>query len=222
MLLFYVLDDNADFDAVRRQELTNETNGIRLYTSLNAANQASGGPVLVVDPTALDASPTPVGDTVRVPSVPAAALQNVNPFRPPEPVAAAGGYVACSLPDDVALLLIHRRGVWDLPKGHRDPGEDLETCALREVREEVGIDELRLLRPLGTTQHGYPNGEVYAVKTTYWYLMRTSERSFQPERREGIERVGWARWAVAYRHLGYDTLRRHMDRVKTDVFAALS
>jgi hypothetical protein len=51
--------------------------------------------------------------------------------------------------------------------------------------------------------------------------MRTPERSFEPERREGIERVAWARWPVAYRHLGYDTLRRHMDRCEADVRAAL-
>jgi 8-oxo-dGTP pyrophosphatase MutT (NUDIX family) len=144
---------------------------------------------------------------------------------------AGGGYVVCPLdgaPEDkggdpdasdgeVALLLIHRKGAWDLPKGKRDPGETNEACALREVREEVGIDDLRATHPLGTTQHGYPDGEAYAVKTTHWYLMRTPERSFTPETREGIRRVAWARWPVARRHIGYDTLARHMDQVETQV-----
>lgn len=223
MLLFYCLNAERDLDAAQRHGLQPTADeALHLHTSFEAAADAATGPILVVDPTALDTSVSLDGDTADVSAVPAPALQNVDPYRPPQPVTAGGGYVACALPNDVALLLIYRRGVWDLPKGHQDPGEDLQTCALREVREEVGVETLHLLRSLGTTQHGYPEGDVYAVKTTYWYLMRTPERSFQPERHEGIRRVTWARWSVAYRHLGYDTLRRHMDRVETDVFAALS
>jgi 8-oxo-dGTP pyrophosphatase MutT (NUDIX family) len=222
MLLFYALADNDELDAAQRTGLSPDgTEPIRLYRSLEAAEDAAG-PLLVVDATALD-GPSPPGDEpVRVSSVPPAALQNVDPYRPPQPVPAAGGYVACPLSNEIALLLIHRRGVWDLPKGHLDAGEDPQTCALREVREEVGIDDLHALRALGTTEHGYPNGDHYAVKTTYWFLMRTPERSFEPDRREGIRRVAWARWPAARRHVGYDTLRRHMDRVETIVRSTVS
>jgi len=223
MLLFHCLSDEYGLHAAQRHGLqSTEDEDLRLFTSFEAATDAAAGPVLVVDPTALNSSVSLDGDTAEVSAVPASALQNVDPYRPPQPVTAAGGYVARPLAGDIALLLIYRRGVWDLPKGHQDPGEDLQTCALREVREEVGVETLHLLRHLGTTQHGYPEGDIYAIKTTYWYLMRTPERSFQPERHEGIRRVTWARWSVAYRHLGYDTLRRHMDRVETDVIAALS
>lgn len=223
MLLFCALDEGADLNAIRDRGLHADGPSLPLYASLDAARRHASGPLLVVAPTELDAEQPPSSDDpVAVSSVPAAAIQNLGPYRPPRPVAAGGGYVACPLPDDVALLLIHRRGVWDLPKGHRDPGEDLETCAVREVREEVGVTDLRVVQDLGTTQHGYPNGDHYAVKTTYWYLMRTPERSFRPERHEGIRRVASARWKVARRHIGYDTLRRHMDRVEAHVRAALS
>ena len=224
MLLFCPLPDAIDLDGVARRGLSPATDAgpVRLYASLAAAERAGSGPLLVVDPVAAGA-PTPAdGEVVAVPSVPRAAIQNLSPYRPPVSVDAAGGYVACPLPDDVAVLLIHRRGVWDLPKGHRDPGEDLEACALREVKEEVGAEPLTAVRPLGTTQHSYPDGDVYAVKTTHWYLMRTPDRTFEPERGEGIRRVTSARWRVARRHVGYDTLRRHMDRIETDVRAALA
>ncbi|MCZ2342240.1 MAG: NUDIX domain-containing protein [Bacteroidales bacterium] len=36
------------------------------------------------------------------------------------------------------LLLTHPRG-FDLPKGHRDPGETEQMCALRELVEETGL-----------------------------------------------------------------------------------
>lgn len=226
MLLFYASDAQLDLDAVRATGLSSQAHSpLRLHTSLETATANAEGPVLVVDPTGLpSALPTrkPSGECLEVDHVAPPALENISPYRPPQPVTAGGGYVGCALPNDAALLLIHRRGVWDLPKGHQDPGEDIETCALREVREEVGIDALDLRRSLGTTQHGYPYGDVYAVKTTHWYLMQTPERSFSPERDEGIRRVAWARWSVAQKHIGYGTLRRHMDRVESDVRAALA
>ena len=50
-------------------------------------------------------------------------------------VTAAGGLVSNRRGD---YLLISRNGLWDLPKGHQEPGEDIEICAIREVQEETG------------------------------------------------------------------------------------
>ena len=80
-------------------------------------------------------------------------------------------------------------------------------CALREVREEVGIGELAITAEAGTTLHGYPEGKHYRVKTTHWYFMETPERDFTPEEREGIEEVAWVPWAEAQQRLDYRTLR---------------
>lgn len=223
MLYFYCPPSDADLGTLAEQGLATDNDApVRLYTRLADAQQAAGdGPVLVVDERMLPTPPLAAdADHVLVAAVPPSAWQNVRPYYPPRSVTAAGGYVTCPLDDEVALLVIFRRGVWDLPKGKLDPGETAEECALREVREEVGIEELQSVRSLGTTQHGYARDERYAVKTTHWFLMRTPERTFAPERREGIRRVAWARWSVARRHIGYDTLRRHMDRCKPDVRAA--
>lgn len=224
MLYFYCPPPDADLETLAARGLrAADDTPVRLYTRLGDAQQSAGdAPILVVDDHGLDAPPRAAdAHHVVLPAIPSAAFRNVNPYRPPQAVTAGGGYVACPLDDAVALLLIFRRGAWDLPKGKLDDGETVEACALREVREEVGIDTLRMVRPLGTTQHGYVRGDRYDVKTTHWFLMRTPERSFEPERREGIERVAWARWNVAYQHLGYDTLRQHMDRCAHDVRTAL-
>src|SRR5687768_2564827 len=50
------------------------------------------------------------------------------------PVLAAGGLVQNEKEE---LLMIYRKGKWDLPKGKLDKNEKLEDCALREVMEET-------------------------------------------------------------------------------------
>ena len=65
-------------------------------------------------------------------------------------VDAAGGLVSNKRGD---YLLISRNGMWDLPKGHREEGEDIEVTALREVQEETGVDQLELRGLICVTDH---------------------------------------------------------------------
>ena len=178
-------------DAATDHEMSREGNSFQFYATLADAERAcgEGERLLVVE-----------GD---------GAMPNRDPYLPPAPVTAAGGYVVRRDGDEVLLLLIYRRGAWDLPKGKLDPGETVAECAVREVQEEVGIDELRIIGEAGTTVHGYPEDGRYLVKTTYWYFMETPERDFTPEEREGIEQVAWVPWAEAEGQLGYESLRRH-------------
>ncbi len=58
--------------------------------------------------------------------------------------------------DRARLLLGHasRSPRWDIPKGAAEPGETLLAAAVRELREETGLEaEPSLLRPLGTFRY---------------------------------------------------------------------
>ena len=160
-------------------------------------------------------------DTLAPRRVAPEAILNLTPYRPARPVTAAGGYVMRAGRAEPEVLLIYRRGFWDLPKGKRDKGETVEACGLREVQEEVGIQHLTLVAPLGTTLHGYPEGDKYRVKTTYWFLMQTPETVFTPQAKEGIERVEWVPLPEAQTRLGFDTLRRHLQQVEGRLRAAV-
>ena len=124
-------------------------------------------------------------------------------------VEAAGGVVVDSAG---RWLLIHRNGRWDLPKGHLEAGESIETCAAREVEEETGVRG-EVVRPLCRTLHAYwfPKSGRWELKRTHWFELRTTEPSaLQPQTEEGIERVVWCTPAEAAEHVreAFPTIRR--------------
>lgn len=105
------------------------------------------------------------------------------------PVEAAGGVVVNGCGE---WLMIHRNGRWDLPKGHWEPGETIEECAVREVGEETGVRGVRIVRPLCETFHAYPMRGRWELKRTRWFEMRFDGAcALSPQREEGIERVVW-------------------------------
>ena len=79
-------------------------------------------------------------------------------------VNAGGGLVSNRRGD---FLLISRNGLWDLPKGHQDPGEDIRVTALREVEEETGIDDLQLRELICITDHCYRRDGIWHLKHTW-------------------------------------------------------
>lgn len=90
------------------------------------------------------------------------------------------------------ILLIFRRGAWDLPKGKQDPGETLAETAIREVREETGLKDLHLIEKLGNGYHCYLMSKQRTLKRTRWYLMETNQPdSLDLQREEGIMDAAW-------------------------------
>src|SRR5580692_6411110 len=86
-------------------------------------------------------------------------------------VKAAGGFIRN---DEGHILMMLRRGKWDLPKGKLDAGETLEQCAVREVGEETGLHEVQLEGPLPVTWHTYDENGKHILKETSWYRMKAS------------------------------------------------
>ncbi len=90
------------------------------------------------------------------------------------------------------ILLIYRRNVWDLPKGKQDPGETLAQTALREVREETGLADLKLVEKLGNGYHCYMMSKQRTLKRTRWYMMHTQTPSqLILQKEEGIQDAAW-------------------------------
>ena len=89
-------------------------------------------------------------------------------------------------------LFMLRRGKWDLPKGKLDPGETLEQCAVREVGEETGLQQVQLEGPLLITWHTYGESGKHMLKETHWYKMNTADGgSMKPQQEEQITELRW-------------------------------
>ena len=92
------------------------------------------------------------------------------------------------------ILMIYRRGKWDLPKGKRDDGEEIEECALREVKEETGLKNLELGDKICDTYHIYSQYGESVLKRTAWYKMSaTSKDKLKPQKAENILEARWVR-----------------------------
>lgn len=104
-------------------------------------------------------------------------------------VNAAGGLVQNRRGD---YLLIKRNGLWDLPKGHQEPGEDIKTCAVREVEEETGLGELEVRSLICVTDHIYYRNEKWHLKHTWWYdMLYTTPVELIPQTEEDITKAAW-------------------------------
>ncbi len=85
----------------------------------------------------------------------------------------AGGVV---VRDGACVVIVPTRRSADghrvlaLPKGHPDPGESIEQAALREVREEAGV-EARVVDRLGDVRYWYQRDGVRVAKVVTFFLL---------------------------------------------------
>jgi 8-oxo-dGTP pyrophosphatase MutT (NUDIX family) len=198
----------------------------RLFPDLRSAEAKDYLRILVVETEALPETPTgtKIGEVSlykslenkneREVTVPESAIRNLEPYQSPLEVEAGGGVVTKMKKGKLRVLLIHRKGVWDLPKGKLEKGETVAECARREVREELGISNLKIVKPLDVTVHVYSEDRRLKVKTTHWYQMTTKASEFTPEKREGITEVKWFSYKKAKKAVAYKNLRKLLGRVE--------
>ncbi len=104
-------------------------------------------------------------------------------------ITAAGGVVENEKKE---ILLIFRKGKWDLPKGKLDEGESIEECAIREVCEETGLKQVEIQVKLPDTYHTYQESGNKILKKSVWYKMTAeSNQTLHPQLEEDITEIKW-------------------------------
>jgi 8-oxo-dGTP pyrophosphatase MutT (NUDIX family) len=120
-----------------------------------------------------------------------------------EELVSAGGVVYRSGSQGLEVVACGRTsdGVWGLPKGAPEPGEELEAAAMREVTEETGL-RVEIEEKIGAIQYWFARPGVRYHKTVHHYLMAASGGSVDEHDFE-YDRVEWLPVEEACRLLSY-------------------
>lgn len=144
--------------------------------------------------------------------------------RPPlEREFSAGGLVYRRRAGVPTVVLVARRRpdssalVWGLPKGHLEAGESSEAAAVREVREETGLEAVVEER-LGDITYWFarrePDGtSIRILKRVRFFLMRY-ERGRFADRDAEMDAVRWFRLAEAEKVVAYANERALVKRAR--------
>lgn len=103
----------------------------------------------------------------------------------------AGGGIVTNEYDE--LLLIFRRGKWDMAKGKIELNEKIIDGAMREVEEETGVKIEFVNDKPCCTYHAYKLKGKNCLKETNWFQMKAKpgQSILTPQAEEDIEEVRW-------------------------------
>ena len=100
---------------------------------------------------------------------------------------------------------------WVLPKGTVEEGEDHTETALREVREETGVDA-SIIKYIGKSQYSFTTQNDLVNKKVYWYLMMADNYYSKPQREEYFLDSGYYKYHEASHLLKFLNEKQILDR----------
>ncbi|HEU4521445.1 MAG TPA: NUDIX hydrolase [Thermoanaerobaculia bacterium] len=114
----------------------------------------------------------------------------------------------------VALIATRGKTRWGLPKGAVSEGETSQQAAIREVREETGLDA-EIIRLLDTIEYFFRAGDTLIRKRVDFYLMRYVAGELEPQLSE-VDDVEWVELSAALQRASFDSERKLLESVAQD------
>ncbi len=106
----------------------------------------------------------------------------------------------------VAMIATRGRTRWGLPKGAVSPGETSQEAALREVKEETGLDA-EIIGLLDTIEYFFRAGDTLIKKSVDFYLMRHLGGTMTPQLSE-VDDVEWVALTEGIQRASFESERK--------------
>ncbi len=100
---------------------------------------------------------------------------------------------------------------WVLPKGTVEEGEEHKETALREVREESGVNAT-VIKYIGTSHYTFTANDDVVNKQVHWYLMMADSYHSKPQREEFFVDSGYYKFHEAYHLLKFPNEKQILEQ----------
>lgn len=89
------------------------------------------------------------------------------------------------------LLIQDAKDRWTIPKGHIEEGETAKETAEREIREETGLQEMKVLNWLGKINFRYRRQQSLVLMTTDIFLVHGQGNTDKLKKEEWMNGIRW-------------------------------
>ncbi len=100
---------------------------------------------------------------------------------------------------------------WVLPKGTVEEGEEYKETAVREVREETGVNA-SIIKYVGKSHYTFNTPQNTVMKDVHWYLMMSDSYYSKPQREEYFMDSGYYKFHEAYHLLKFSNEKQILER----------
>jgi 8-oxo-dGTP pyrophosphatase MutT (NUDIX family) len=104
------------------------------------------------------------------------------------------------------LLIQDAKDRWTIPKGHVEPNEEPKATAEREIREETGLQEMKVFNWLGKVSFRYRRGQTLVLMTMHIYLVQALGDTNKLNPEDWLNDIKWFPSGVAIDKIAYDDI----------------
>lgn len=104
------------------------------------------------------------------------------------------------------LLIKDAKGRWTIPKGHVEEGEEPRQTAEREIREETGLQEMKVMNWLGKVNFRYRRTHTLVLMTMHIYLVQAQGKTDELKGEDWLTDIQWLPAADAVDKIAYEDI----------------